>query len=168
MWTSDITYLPTGQGRLCLCVVRDGCSRRVLGYAFADTLHTDVVETALRRAVTFRHPDTGPTAGVVFHADRGYQYTSTQLANAADDLGVRLSVGRTAVCWDNPQQESFWSTLKTEYNQRHTFPTRGQAITAVSGWIDTIHNQRRRHSALGQITPVAFEQQLTPAATQAA
>jgi len=168
VWTSDITYLATGEGWLYLCAVRDGCSRRVLGYAFADTLHTDLVETALRRAVTFRHPDTGPTAGVVFHADRGCQYTSTQLADAAEDLDVRLSVGRTGVCWDNAQQESFWSTLKTEYYQRHTFPTRAQAITAVSAWMDTVYNHRRRHSALGQIAPVTFEQRLTSPATQAA
>ena len=148
--------------------MRDGCSRRVLGYAFADTLHTDVVETALRRAVTFRDPGTGPTAGVIFHGDRGCQYTSTQLANAATELYVRLSVGRTGVCWDNAQQESFWSTLKTEYYQRHTFPTRAQAITAVSAWMDTVYNHRRRHSALGQIAPVTFEQRLTSPATQAA
>jgi transposase InsO family protein len=71
VWTSDITYLGTGEGWLYLCAVRDGCSRRVLGYAFSASLHTDVVETALRRAVTLRDPDTGPTSGVIFHADRG-------------------------------------------------------------------------------------------------
>ncbi len=105
VWTSDITYLDTGQGWLYLCAVRDGCSRRVLGYAFADSLHTDVVEAALRRAVTLRGEETGPTATVIFHADRGCQYTSTQLADVAEELDVRLSVGRTGVCWDNAQQE---------------------------------------------------------------
>ena len=94
VWTSDITYLATGQGWLYLCAVRDGCSRRVIGYAFSDSLHTDVVETALRRAVTFRDAE---VAGVIFHADRGCQYTSTQLAQAAQELGVLLSVGRTGV-----------------------------------------------------------------------
>lgn len=98
VWTSDITYLDTGQGWLYLAAVRDGCSRRVLGYAFSDSLHTDLVETALRRAVTFRDPATGPIDGVIFHADRGCQYTSAQVAEAADELGVRLSVGRTGVC----------------------------------------------------------------------
>src|SRR5690625_575832 len=76
VWTSDITYLATGQGWLYLCAVRDGCSRRVIGYAFAESLHTDVVEAALGRAVAFRDPATGPTAQVIFHADRGCQYTS--------------------------------------------------------------------------------------------
>ncbi|MDN5764183.1 MAG: IS3 family transposase [Microlunatus sp.] len=165
VWTSDITYLATDQGWLYLCAVRDGCSRRVIGYAFADSLHTDVVETALRRAVTFRQ---GDTAGTIFHADRGCQYTSAQLADVAEDLDVRLSVGRTGVCWDNAQIESFWSTLKTEFYDRHHFTTHAAAITAVSTWIETVYNRRRRHSALGQINPVAFEHRLTTAAEKAA
>ena len=168
VWTSDITYLSTGQGWLYLAAVRDGCSRRVLGYAFSDSLHTDVVETALRRAVMFRDPGVGPTAGVILHADRGCQYTSAQLAVVATELDLQLSVGRTGVCWDNAQQESFWSTLKTEFYQRHEFATRAKAIHAVSTWIDTVYNHRRRHSALGQIPPVAFEHRITAAANQAA
>src|SRR4051794_38406762 len=76
VWTSDITYLDTGQGWLYLCAVRDGCSRRVIGYAFSDSLHTDVVETAVRRAVQFRD---GDTDGVIFHADRGCQYLPVHL-----------------------------------------------------------------------------------------
>ncbi len=167
VWTSDITYLGTGESWLYLCAVRDGCSRRVLGYAFSDSLHTDVVETALRRAVAFRDPATGPTSGVIFHADRGCQYTSEQMAAVAAELDVRQSVGRTGVCWDNAQQESFWSTLKTEFYNRYTFATRAEAIAAVSRWIDTIYNTRRRHSALGQISPLQFETQYTTAAQAA-
>ena len=168
VWTSDITYLATGQGWLYLCAVRDGCSRRVIGYAFSDSLHTDVVEDALRRAVSFRDRATGSTEGVIFHADRGCQYTSAQLAQVADELAVRLSVGRTGICYDNAQQESFWSTLKTEFYDRHTFATRAEALHAVSSWIETVYNRRRRHSALGQINPVAFERRLTTAAAEAA
>jgi len=167
VWTSDITYLGTGEGWLYLCAVRDGCSRRVLGYAFSASLHTDVVETALRRAVTLRDPDTGPTDAVIFHADRGCQYTSTQMAEVAEELGVRQSVGRTGVCWDNAQQESFWSTLKTEFYDRYTFVTRAEALREVSRWIDTVYNTRRRHSALGQISPVQFETQYINAAQAA-
>ncbi len=167
VWTSDITYLATGEGWLYLCAVRDGCSRQVLGYGFSDSLHTDVVETALRRAVAFRDPATGPTAGVIFHADRGCQYTSEQLALVAQELDVRQSVGRTGVCWDNAQQESFWSTLKTEFYDRHTFATRAEAIEAVSRWINTVYNTRRRHSALGYISPLRFEQQYNTAAEAA-
>jgi len=168
VWTSDITYLGTGEGWLYLCAVRDGCSRRVLGYAFSASLHTDVVETALRRAVTLRDPDTGPTSGVIFHADRGCQYTCEQMAAVAAELDVRQSVGRTGVCWDNAQHESFWSTLKTEFYDRYSFATRAEAIEAVSRWIDTVYNTRRRHSALGQISPLQFETQYTTAAQEAA
>lgn len=165
VWTSDITSLATGQGWLYLCAVRDGCSRRVIGYDFADSLHTDVVETALRRAVTFRD---GHTIGVILHADRGCQYTSTQLAGTAEELGVLLSVGRTGVCWDNAQIESFWPTLKTEFYHRHTFATHAEAIHAVTSWIETVYNRRRRHSALGHIPPVTFEHRTTTAALKAA
>ena len=163
MWTSDITYLATGQGWLYLAAVRDGCSRRVIGYAFADSLHTDLIEQALRRAVLFRDDPHWAPAGVIFHADRGCQYTSAQLAEVADELGVRLSVGRTGVCWDNAQQESFWSALKTEFYNRHTFSTRAEAITAVTSWIENVYNRRRRHSALGMQAPVTYEQQFTAA-----
>lgn len=168
VWTSDITYLSTGEGWLYLCAVRDGCSRRVIGYAFSDTLHTDVVETALRNAVTFRNPATGPTQRVIFHADRGCQYTSAQLADVATELNVRSSVGRTGVCWDNAQQESFWSTLKTEFYNRRYFTTRIEAVAAVSTWIDTVYNRRRRHSALGYIDPVSFEHNMITEAVQQA
>lgn len=128
VWTSDITYLRTGEGWLYLCAVRDGCSRRVLGWAVAETLHTDVVEKALRRAVTMRGRD---VAGVIFHADRGSQYTSDQLARAALDVGAQVSMGRTGVCWDNAQIESFWSTLKHEFYNRQTFATKHEARHAV-------------------------------------
>ncbi|MCI1261059.1 MAG: IS3 family transposase [Tetrasphaera jenkinsii] len=164
VWTSDITYLATGQGWLYLCAIRDGCSRRVLGYAFSDSLHTDLVEDALRRAVTFRD---GDTHGVILHADRGCQYTSQQLHDAAEALNVRLSVGRTGVCWDNAQQESFWSTLKTEFYHRYQFTTHAAAIHGVTEWIETVYNRRRRHSALGYFTPVAFEHHITTAAQAA-
>ncbi len=160
VWTSDITYLDTDEGWLYLCAVRDGCSRRVLGYAFADTLHTTMVETALRRAVTFRDGDTN---GVILHADRGVQYTSAQLSTCAEELGVRLSMGRTGVCFDNAQQESFWSSLKTEFYDRHHFTTRADATRAVTEWIETVYNRNRRHSALGQIDPVTYEHTITTA-----
>ena len=164
VWTSDITYLRTGEGWLYLCAVRDGHSRRVIGWAIEDHLRTDLVETALRRAVSLRARD---VAGVIFHADRGCQYTSTQLADVADELGVRLSVGRTGVCWDNAQQESFWSTLKTEYYDRSQWPTKHLAALAVGAWIEMVYNRRRRHTRLGMRPPATFEEQ-HPNAAQAA
>ena len=165
VWTSDITHLRTGDGWSYLCAVRDGCSRRVLGWAIADHLRTDLVETALRRAVSLRGRD---ITGVIFHADRGCQYTSTQLANVAIELGVRLSIGRTGVCWDNAQIESFWSTLKSEFYDRRVWATRPQAHEAVGTWIEEVYNRSRRHSALGTKSPVEFEKAVTSTAVEAA
>jgi transposase InsO family protein len=158
VWISDITYLPTDEGWLYLCAVRDGCSRRVLGWQLADHLRTDLVDAALRMAVTLRGrlPER-----VIFHADRGCQYTSAQLADTIAELGLVQSVGRTGVCWDNACSESFWSTVKTEYYDRHHWATKAEARQAVGAWIEDRYNRRRRHSAIGMISPVAFEHALT-------
>jgi len=104
VWISDITYLGTDEGWLYLCAIRDGCSRRAIGWQIADHLRADLVQDALTMAVTMRGqlPDK-----VVFHADRGTQYTSAQIAEAAAELGILQSVGRTGVCWDNAAAESF-------------------------------------------------------------
>ena len=107
-------------------------------------------------------------AGVICHADRGSQYTSNAYLEFCQDRQMRPSVGKTGVCWDNAQQESFWSTLKTEHYHRHAYATRAEAIHAVSTWIENVYNRRRRHSALGQISPVAFEHRLTTATAKAA
>jgi putative transposase len=164
VWTSDITYLATGEGWLYLCAVRDGCSRRVLGWAVEDHLRTDLVEAALRRAVTLREE---LPAKVIFHADRGTQYTSEQMATACTDLDVLRSMGRTGVCWDNAATESFWSTLKAEFYNRRDWPTKAEARLAVGAWIEDRYNRRRRHSAIGMITPVRFEE-LHPQTAEAA
>ena len=155
IWTSDITYLPTGEGWLYLCGVRDGCSRRVIGWAMSDHMRANLVEQALDMAVAFRSAGSGE---IVFHADRGSQYTSEQIAEYADDNGLKCSVGRTGVCWDNAQQESFWASLKVEFYYRRPWATRAEAMAAVADWIERVYNRRRRHSALGMLTPVQFEQ----------
>ena len=165
VWTSDITYLDTDQGWLYLCAVRDGCSRRVLGWAIEDHLRTDLVEAALRQAVTLRGqlPEQ-----VIFHADRGCQYTSAQFGELIAELGLAASVGRTGVCWDNACAESFWSTLKAEYYDRHHWPTKADAKLGVGCWIEDRYNRRRRHSSIGMISPVAFEQTLNARQSPAA
>lgn len=157
VWISDITYLKTREGWLYLCAVRDGCSRRVLGWAMDSVQNTDLVERALRMAHTLRGE---LPADVVFHADRGAQFTSTQLWEASKELGILQSVGRTGVCWDNAMQESFWSTLKTEFYDRKTWLTRAEAKTAVACWIEEFYNRQRLHSKLGMVPPVEHEQSL--------
>jgi putative transposase len=164
VWTSDITYLGTDQGWLYLCVVRDGCSRRVVGWAVDDHLRTDLVQTALRRAVTLRGAFPGT---VIFHADRGCQYTSQQLADAARDLPILQSVGRTGVCWDNAASESFFSTLKAEFYDRYRWATKSAARRAVGHWIEERYNRLRRHSSIGMLSPVRFEDHLHRAAAAA-
>jgi putative transposase len=164
VWTSDITYLRTGQGWLYLCAVRDGCSRRVIGWAIDDCLGTDLVTSAVAMAVAMR----GELAGeVILHADRGCQYTSAQLARFARDHNLVRSVGRTAVCWDNAAAESFWATLKVEFYERYLWPTKLAAKLAVGDWIERVYNRRRRHSALGMISPVGFEDRLNQTAQAA-
>ena len=164
VWTSDITYLRTGQGWLYLCAVRDGCSRRVIGWAIDEHLHTDLVESALSMAVAMR----GELAEtVILHADRGCQYTSAQLARFADVHNVARSVDRTGVCWDNAAAESFWATLKVEFYDRYLWSTKAAARLAVGDWIERVYNRRRRHSALGMISPVEFEYRFTQTAQAA-
>ena len=121
----------------------------------ADHLRTSLVTDALNMAVAFR--DQRPPT-VIFHADRGCQFTSTQMAEYADLHGLACSVGRTALCWDNAQQESYWASLKVEFYYRHRWPTKAGAMAGVADWMERVYNRRRRHSALNMLTPVRFEQ----------
>ncbi|GLP75202.1 hypothetical protein TUM20983_23120 [Mycobacterium antarcticum] len=164
VWTSDITYLSTGEGWLYLCAVRDGCSRRVLGWAVQDHMRTDLVESALSMAVALREALPGQ---VIFHADRGTQYTSGQLARFVRRHDIAQSVGRTGVRWDNAQAESFWSTIKSEFYHKYYWPTKNAARLAVGDSIERVYNRRRRHSKLGMISPVEFENRHTQTAQAA-
>ena len=152
-WCGDITYINTWEGWLYLATVIDLASRRVVGWATADHLRTDLVAEALTNAVSTRKP----TGTVIFHSDRGCQYTSTQYAQLADRLGVRLSVGRRGQCWDNAVAESFFATIKTELLDRRAWPTRARAHKAIFEWIEGWYNTRRRHSTLDYLSPAAYE-----------
>jgi putative transposase len=118
-WCGDITYIRTWEGWLFLATVIDIASRRVTGFAMADHLRTELVSDALANAVAAR----GPDPGVVFHSDRGCQYTSAAFADLAGDCQVVLSLGRTGQCWDNALAESFFASLKGELIELRAWPT---------------------------------------------
>jgi len=151
-WCGDITYIATWEGWLYLATVIDIASRRVVGYALADHLRTELIAGALSNAVAARDP--GP--GVIFHSDRGCQYTSAAYAALAEDNQVTLSVGRPGQCWDNALAESFFSSLKGELTDTRAWPARARARQAVVEYI-AWYNGTRLHSALGYQSPADYE-----------
>lgn len=164
-WCGDISYIRTWQGWLYLATVIDLGSRRVIGYAMADHMRTELIEDALKMAVKTR----GLTKmdGVIFHSDKGSQYTSSDFARTCAALGVRRSVGRKATCYDNAVAESFFATLKKELVYRRSFMTRSQARQEIFAWIEGWYNSRRLHSTLGYLTPIAWEQRQNTSAQAA-
>lgn len=156
VWVSDITYLRTWQGWLYLAVVLDAHSRRVIGWAIDEHMRADLVEDALKMAITLRGD---LPSRVIFHADRGTQYASGQITKFADANGLARSMGYTGVCWDNAMAESFFATLKTEFFYQRIWPTKKATEIAVGAWIEERYNRKRRHSSIGQIPPVSFEAQ---------
>ncbi|WP_406729538.1 IS3 family transposase [Streptomyces sp. GD-15H] len=152
-WSADITYVPTGQGWLYLAVVLDLFSRRIVGWAMADHMRTELVTDALAMAVTARRP----RPGLVHHSDKGSQYTSLTFGQRCDEAGIRPSTGRTGSCFDNAVTESFFASLETELIDRTAFPTRHHAEQALFGYIEGFYNPRRRHSANGQLSPAEYE-----------
>ncbi len=151
-WCGDITYIATWEGWLYLATVIDIASRRVVGYALADHLRTELIADALSNAVAARDPE----PGVIFHSDRGCQYTSAAFASLAEESQVTLSVGRTGQCWDNALAESFFSSLKGELIDTRSWPTRAGAKRAVVEYI-AWYNGTRLHSSLGYQSPADYE-----------
>jgi transposase InsO family protein len=146
----DITYLRTGEGWLYLATVIDLATRMVVGWQLAPHMRTSLVLDALSMAK--RSGYARPNA--IFHSDRGTQYTSADFARYCTSTGVRRSVGRTGVCWDNAVAESFFAALKNEMYYRQTFTTRAAARVAVARYIEVFYNRRRLHSTLGYRTPL--------------
>ena len=150
----DITYIRTWEGWLYLATVLDCFSKKVVGYAMAEHMRTELVTDALRMAARNLPFQRGET---IIHTDRGVQYMSAEFASAARELGVRRSVGRTGVCWDNSWAESFNGTLKNERVHRTEYPTREHARKDIVAYIELRYNQIRLHSGIDYRTPNEVE-----------
>ena len=154
-WTTDITYLPSSEGWLYLAVVLDLFSRKVVGWAMRETLHTGLVISALEMAETRRRP----TANLLHHSDQGVQYASLEYRQALERLEAVQSMSRKGECWDNAPTESFFATLKTELELDKARGNRAQTRLLVFEWIEAFYNRERRHSSLGYLSPAQFEEQ---------
>jgi putative transposase len=152
LWVADITYIPTWAGFLYLAVVLDAWSRRVVGWAMATHLRTELVLDALNMAVGQRRP-----TQVIHHSDQGCQYTSLAFGRRCEDAGVRPSMGSVGDAYDNALCESFFATLECELLDRRRFATQVEARLAVFDFIEGWYNPHRRHSALAYLSPLAYE-----------
>jgi len=153
LWCGDISYVRTWEGWAYLATVIDLASRRVVGLAMADHLRASLAAEALEMAVTQRRP----APGLVFHSDRGCQYTSSEFRGLLARHGLVQSLSRPGQCWDNAVAESFFATLKEELLYRGVWPTRVAAKRAIFEYVEVFYNRQRIHSTLGYLTPVAYE-----------
>jgi putative transposase len=152
LWVADITYLPTWAGFLYLAVVLDAFSRRVVGWAMANHLRTELVLHALNMALWQRRPK-----AVIHHSDQGSQYTSIAFGRRCRQMGVRPSMGSVGDCFDNALCESFFATLECELIDRRSFRTQAEARMAVFEFIEGWYNPHRRHSAINYLSPMNYE-----------
>jgi len=145
----DITYIKTWEGWLFLATVIDCFNKEVIGYAMAEHMRTELVTDALEMAA--RNHRLEPLC--IMHSDRGTQYTSAEYSAKLTELGLRHSLGRTGICWDNALAESFFASLKNERVHQMVYPTRKKAKEDIARYIELFYNRRRIHSALGYRTP---------------
>ncbi|MEV5743482.1 IS3 family transposase [Microbispora rosea] len=154
MWCGDVTEIDTGEGKLYLATVEDLFSRRLLGYAMSEHHDAALTVASLQMAVATRG---GDVDGVIFHSDRGSEYTAARYQAECARHGVVQSMGRVGCALDNAAAEAFNSTPKVEYVHRQRFQTRAEARIKVATWIVDFYNTRRRHSANDGLPPVTFE-----------
>jgi putative transposase len=154
-WAADFTYIWSGEGWTYVAVVIDLFSRRVVGWSMRASMTADLVAEALTMALWRR----GKPDALMHHSDRGSQYTSDQFQRLMSEHGVACSMSRAGNCWDNAATESFFSSLKTERTARKTYRTRDETKADVFDYVERWYNPRRRHSTLGYLSPIAFEEQ---------
>lgn len=156
LWVADITYLRTGEGWLYLAAVQDTYSRQIVGWAMASHMRAALVVDALQMALARRRPP----PGLIHHSDQGSQYVSLAFGRAAGQAGIAVSMGSRGDAYDNAVAETFFATLKKELVNRRSWPDRLELQSAVFEYIEAFYNRQRRHSTLGMLSPVAYEQQL--------
>ena len=152
VWVADITCVPTQEGFLYLATVLDVFSRKVVGWAMSARQTVELVQSALEMAL-----ETRAARGVVFHSDRGCQYTALAFSQRCAEAGIQQSMGRVGSCFDNAMAESLFATVECELLQRTPFESREQAQGEIFKFLEGFYNRRRRHSALGYLSPVEFE-----------
>jgi len=152
-WVADITYIRTDEGWLYLSAVLDLCSRRVVGWAMADHMRSELISDALEMALAHRRPE----RGLLHHSDRGVQYASDAYQGLLTDHGIDCSMSRRGNCYDNAVMESFFGTLKTELVHHEHYTTHAQARASIFEYIEVFYNRQRLHSTLGYLSPEAFE-----------
>lgn len=153
-WVTDITYIPTTQGWLYLAVILDLYSRAVVGWSMSTTCDELLAENALVMALARRCP----RAGFLHHSDRGCQYTSRAYRSHLEQVGAVVSMSRKGNCWDNAAMESFFGSLKEECVGTQVYSSQEQARLALFEYLEIYYNRRRRHSALGYVSPLVYEQ----------
>jgi transposase InsO family protein len=153
VWAGDITFIPTAKGWLYLAVVIDLCSRKIVGWALADHMRTELVSTALKQAIGSRKV----TPDLIFHSDRGSQYGSTAYRQILSHAGIRQSMSARANPYHNAWTESFMGTLKSDMLQDGCFLNEADARTEIFEYIDSYYNHHRKHSSLRYRTPAQFE-----------
>jgi putative transposase len=156
VWCGDITYVRTDEGWLYLAVLLDLGSRMVVGWAMRESLEAELSVAALRMALARRRP----APGLLHHTDRGVQYAAAEYRELLAAQQITASMSRRANCYDNAVAESFFATLRWELLNRHHWPTHAAVRSAIFEYIEVWYNRQRRHSALGYLSPLQFEQQL--------
>ena len=154
VWAGDVTYLKTGEGWMYLAIVMDLYSRRIVGWHIAKRMTSDLVEKALIKAYNLRQPP----KGLVFHSDRGSQYTSRRYRKLLESYGMRASMGDVGACWDNAVVERFFGSLKHDWLFKAHQPTREHMRQDVAAYMK-YYNLKRLHSANKDMSPVEYENQ---------
>jgi putative transposase len=153
LWCTDITEHPTREGKVYCAAILDVFSRRIVGWSIADHIRSELVVDALQMSTWRRQPE----PGTIVHSDRGSQYTSWIFGHRLRESGLLGSMGRVASSVDNTMMESFWSTMQRELLDRQRWETRAELTSAIFEWIEAFYNPVRRHTSIGDLSPIDFE-----------